>query len=193
VRRRRLRLPSSALVFVCVSVCVSVCLSLAAAAQVPSKGTLLVASASSSDPDLAATVVLLLRSDTQGAVGLILNQPTPVPLSTIFPKAESMIVYKGGPLRLGINGLIRTKGPRAGLSQVFGDVYLVSSKPDLEAMTAKRPPDTQMRVYVGLCGWTAGQLADELRRGVWWTQAPSAAIVFDPRPDSLWRRLSRRP
>jgi putative transcriptional regulator len=161
-----------------------------AAADGAFKGSLLVASRSNSDPELAGTVVLLLRSDAQGAIGIVVNQPTGVSVSTIFPRAGQMPVYKGGPLRMGINGLVRENAPTAGRSLVFGDVYLVSNKPDLDALVSGSPA-LPLRVYVGLCGWTAGQLAGELRRGVWSIHNPSAAIVFNPRPESIWRSLTK--
>ena len=41
-------------------------LSAQALAQSPARGSLLVASPASTDPDLARTVVLLLRTDSQG-------------------------------------------------------------------------------------------------------------------------------
>lgn len=177
--------PGSALIVLWLSLGVT-----AAAAEAPSKGWLLVASPSSDDPDLARTVVLLLRSDAQGAIGLIVNQPTPVPVTTLFARARSMMIYKGGPLRMGVNGLVREKSRAPARSLVFGDVYLVSSKPDLEALASKALPDGSLRVYVGLCGWTAGQLAGELQRGVWSLHSPSATVVFDPRPESVWSRLT---
>jgi putative AlgH/UPF0301 family transcriptional regulator len=100
-----------------------------------------------------------------------------------------MVLYKGGPLRMGINGLVRETRPVAGESRVFGDVYLISSKPDLEARLLKSPPGFPLRVYVGLCGWTAGQLADEIRRGVWSVRSASAAIVFAETSPRVFRGL----
>lgn len=174
---------------------IAVLLLRAVSAQSPSAGWLLVAAPASNDPELARTVVLLLRSDANGAVGLIVNEPSPVPVSTLFPRAasaraKSMPIYKGGPLRMGINGLVRGKSAGPDRSLVFGDVYLVSNKLDLEALVSQSPPDLSLRVYVGLCGWTPGQLKGELQRGVWSPHRPSAAVVFDPRPESVWQKLT---
>jgi hypothetical protein len=47
-------------------------------------GKLLVASRSLADPDFARTVVLLVRYDEKGALGLILNRRTDVPLSRVL-------------------------------------------------------------------------------------------------------------
>lgn len=161
------------------------------AAQEPARGSLLVASPASTDPDFDRSVVLLLRSDAQGSVGLIVNQPSPVPVGTLFSSARTGVIYKGGPLRMGINCLVRQKG--AGRSLVFGDVYLISGKPEIEALASHSRPDLPLRIYVGLCGWTAGQLQGELRRGVWSLHTPDAGIVFDPLPQSVWLKLIANP
>jgi hypothetical protein len=66
---------------------------------------LLVASRNLGDPHFAKTVILLARYDAQGALGLILNRRTDVPLSRVLesPKAakdRSDPIYLGGPLEM---------------------------------------------------------------------------------------------
>jgi hypothetical protein len=68
-------------------------------------GKLLVASRNLGDPHFAKTVILLIRYDAQGVLGLILNRRTDVPLSRVLesPKAakdRSDPVYLGGPLEM---------------------------------------------------------------------------------------------
>ena len=46
------------------------------AAQTVANGTLLVASPELSDPNFARAVVLVLRHDDEGTIGIILNRPT---------------------------------------------------------------------------------------------------------------------
>jgi hypothetical protein len=62
-------------------------------------GKLLVASRSLGDPDFAGTVVLLVRYDEKGALGLILNRRTDLPLSRVLDleaaKDRSDPVYLG--------------------------------------------------------------------------------------------------
>ncbi len=42
------------------------------------------------------------------------------------------------------------------------------------------------------CGWSRGQLENEVRQGSWQIFNRSADVVFDPDPKSLWRRLIAR-
>jgi putative transcriptional regulator len=168
-----------------------------ASPALPAAGRFLVASTDSRDPDFAATVILVLRSDANGAVGLIVNQPTKVTVADLFPRldpkqAGTIPIYKGGPVRLGINALLRRKAPSPGASGVFSEVELIAQRPLLEKAIADGTPAATLRVYVGSCGWTAGQLLDEIRRGVWSVTSASAAVIFDGRPETLWSRLNSK-
>jgi hypothetical protein len=55
-------------------------------------GKLLVASRSLGDPDFARTVVLLVRYDENGALGLILNRRTDVPISKLRKTAPTQSI-----------------------------------------------------------------------------------------------------
>jgi putative transcriptional regulator len=48
------------------------------------------------------------------------------------------------------------------------------------------------RVYAGYAGWSPGQLRKELLLAHWRVLPGDAATIFDPRPATLWRRLSQR-
>src|SRR5262245_30650641 len=76
-------------------------------------GKFLIAKRDLTDPNFAETVVLLIRYDEKGAMGLIVNRPTKVPLSKVFAdipaaKGRKDPVYLGGPVGLeGALGLLR--------------------------------------------------------------------------------------
>ncbi len=55
-------------------------------------GNLLVATRKSVDPELAKTVVLLVHFDEQGAIGLVVNRPSNVPMSEVFPALKTAAV-----------------------------------------------------------------------------------------------------
>jgi putative transcriptional regulator len=158
-------------------------------------GKFLIASRNEHDPDFAQTIILLLRSDERGAYGLIVNQPSSVAIASIFPDlkagaARRAPVYKGGPLRMGVNGLLRSRTKPESGSGVFGDVYVVGDKSAIKKAIEAGTPATSLHVYVGLCGWSpAGQLINEVQRGLWFIMDADAGIVFDPNPDSVWLRL----
>ena len=79
-------------------------------------GRLLVATPALIDPNFYRTVVLVVESGEDGAVGLILNRPLPALGADVLPQwepplAEPGAVYSGGPVeRATAIGLARRSG-----------------------------------------------------------------------------------
>ena len=136
------------------------------------------------------------RIGQPGAVGLIVNVRTDVQVAELFPELKraggAALLYKGGPLRQGLNGLLRSRTKPAGGSALFGDVYVIADPTALKKRIAAASPSESLRIYLGLCGWSAAQLRSEISRGVWRTTNPDAGVVFDPHPDTLWERLTAK-
>lgn len=160
-------------------------------------GKLLVASRDLGDPHFAQTVVLLVRQDAQGAVGLILNRRTSVPLSRVLKdlkaaKDRSDPVYLGGPLEPpNVFALLKSPSKIEGAEAVFGGVYLISAKNLFEQTISTRPDPAVFHVYLGYAGWTNEQLRREVELGAWFIFPATACTVFNSDPDSLWPEMIR--
>jgi putative transcriptional regulator len=145
-------------------------------------GSLLEATAKSHDYDFLQSVVLVIHSDSQSALGLMLNKPTAVPISEVLPeiKDKTVTVYAGGPIAIGVRGLVRTK-----TAPFFS---IVVNRPELLKLLSRDPHS--VRIYAGCAGWTARQLESEVGRGLWRPLPANADVVFDLHPETLWRRLT---
>lgn len=144
---------------------------LAAPALLEPPGRILVATPALRDPDFARTVIVLFTSGAQAAQGLMLNRPLP-------PRSGEPGAYAGGPVASGMRTLTpRQSGPEA--RRICPGVYLVNGQ----------TRDPGARLYLGYTGWSAPQLRDEIAHGLWRSIAGSSAVVFDPDPSTLWRRL----
>ncbi len=169
--------------------------SAAGAPATPARGSLLVSTPASRDNDFAQTVVLILHNDERGAVGIVLNRPLTMRLGEVFPDIHKgsgleQPAWAGGPLPIGINALLRTAHPPAGADAVLPGVAVLATRDLMRTQIAAGTPATRFRVYVGLCGWGAGQLRSEIRRGLWSLVPGTPTIVFDTAPATLWSRLS---
>jgi putative AlgH/UPF0301 family transcriptional regulator len=162
-------------------------------------GNFLVASRDLGDPNFSETVILLVRyDDEQGAMGLIVNRRSDLPLSRVFQdlkpaKGRTDLAYMGGPVEQGnVLALLKSSVKREEEEPVFPSVYLVSSKALLEKTLAEKADPSVFHVYLGYAGWGPGQLEHEVELGAWHIMPPDAASVFDDDPDSVWPRLIRR-
>lgn len=162
------------------------------------RGKFLIAPRESQDPNFAGTVVLLIHYDDDGAVGLVINRPTKLPLSQLFDEVRSArkigdVAYFGGPVELrDVLALCRSrKKPEASI-RMFGDVYLLSTKAGLEKALSSKPTPKTLRVYVGYTGWAPGQLEHELDLGAWRILPGDEESVFDADPAGVWPRLIDR-
>ena len=158
-------------------------------------GRILIATREVADPSFAQTVVLLTRYGRNGAMGLILNRPSDIPLSVALEgieqtKGRSDPIYIGGPVgRSGALALLRARAAPPGAARVLDGLFLISDREGLaEALKTKATPGS-LRVYLGYAGWGAGRLEAEVTGRMWHVITGTAGMVFDPYPGSLWRRL----
>jgi putative transcriptional regulator len=160
-------------------------------------GKLLIAERGLPDPNFAETVILLIEYREDGAVGVVVNRRTDVPLARAFPKLngvpESARIYAGGPVATTrMLGLLRAKTAAANVHHVVSDVYLAAEREPLEGLIASGTDPSRFRVYFGYAGWGPGQLQREAVQGGWHVVPGDGAVVFDPDPESVWRREIRR-
>ncbi|MCC9308526.1 YqgE/AlgH family protein [Kitasatospora sp. RB6PN24] len=163
-------------------------------------GRLLVATPVLTDPNFARAVVLLLDHDEQGALGVVLNRPTPVEVSDVLDGWSELtgsprVVFQGGPVgldsALAVAVVPGEPGPQdpLGWRRVHGAIGLV----DLEA-----PPQVlagelgALRVFAGYAGWTPGQLEQEIAEGAWYLVDAEPGDISCPAPERLWRSVLRR-
>jgi putative AlgH/UPF0301 family transcriptional regulator len=160
-------------------------------------GKLLVASRGLGDPDFAETVVLLVRYDEKGVLGLILNRRTDIPISQVLDleaaKKRTDPVYLGGPVGpSAVFALLESSARMEKAEKIFGNVYLISDKELFEQAISARPDPGVFHVYLGYAGWTQDQLRAETRSGAWFILPADAATVFTTDPDSLWRQMIKK-
>ena len=160
------------------------------------KGRLLVASPSLSDPNFRRAVVLLLEHSDEGALGLVLNRPTPLVAREALPGtlAESMPdderVYQGGPVQPeAVIVLADFTDTTLAASVAFDRVGIVD--PDADASRLGGAVRA-IRAYGGYAGWGEGQLEQEIAEEAWIDASPASEDVFGDDPDGLWSRVLER-
>jgi putative transcriptional regulator len=159
-------------------------------------GDLLVATPGLLDPNFERSVVLLLDTDEDGALGVVLNRPTAVAVAEILPDwvqrvGAPDVLFQGGPVSTD-SALAVATSPTAepvGFRRLFDDVGIV----DLDTPTEIAGPAlSRLRIFAGYAGWGSEQLADEIRTGSWYVVPSVPGDLFAGEPEALWTRVLRR-
>jgi putative transcriptional regulator len=170
----------------------------ALAQSVDEHAFLLVAKPGMLDPTFQGTVVLGVRPDETGPVGLILNRPSSGTLNSVFPNRPEFAkrtdrVYLGGPVEAdALLFAFRSKTKPAKGVSVDGDIY-ISGFSEVLAEVLKHPEEAaQQRFFSGFSGWAPGQLEDEIERGGWYVLHFDARALFEMNPRTLYEEMLRR-
>lgn len=161
-------------------------------------GVLLVAQPEMDDPNFADTVVLVLDVDDEGALGVVLNQPSPLMVATVFEQwrdlvDEPEVLFRGGPV--GTDGalalvLLRDAGNAPfGVRPVLGPLGVLDLDSPVETVEERV---VGLRIFAGYAGWGAGQLESEIEAGAWYVVPAHPHDPFVPDIADLPRAVLRR-
>lgn len=152
-------------------------------------GKILVAAKSLHDPMFGQSLVLIIRDDEKGPIGLVLNRPSKTTLKSVFeevnadislPETDQSVIHMGGPVHGPLTAL-HTASEFAEI-EVLPGLYWSSTTENLTKIVASGKP---YRVFTGYSGWSAGQLESEVSQGFWSFLDGDQKYVFQDDP-MIW-------
>ena len=161
------------------------------------RGHLLLAGAGLFDPNFRRTVILIGEHSEEGAMGVVLNRPSPIPVDEAVPPLAELarltgsdgLVYVGGPVQPdAIVVLADFEEPERAGVLVLGAIGFVPGDVETDSLDGLR----RARVFAGYAGWGAGQLEKELAESSWIVEPALPDDIFTPDPESLWSAILRR-
>ena len=158
----------------------------------PPTAILLVARAELPDSDFADSVVLVMNHLGPAPVGIIVNRPTQVAVSELFPDLKRLArlndkMYFGGPVEFGsVWFLFRAAKPPEHAIQAFEGVYLSADRELLLQLLGRDKPMDGLRVFIGHAGWAPGQLEAEIDRGDWTLERANSDAIFNDKSKHPW-------
>ncbi len=161
-------------------------------------GMFLLAPRKAADSSFAETVILLVRVDETGSMGLVINRPTTLAINSVFhdiPAARKITekCYAGGPVQPDTAlALYRSAQKEKDASAIFGNVYLVSTITALTRIFNTKPEAGNFHAYLGYTGWGPGQLEHEMNAEVWRVLPADAESVFSSDPSAVWPSLIKQ-
>ena len=164
-------------------------------------GQLLVAAPTIGDPRFYHTVILLLREDKNGALGIVINRPVGERSIESLLKATGaagegvegkLRVFAGGPVEPQLGFIVHTADYRRPETLVVdGRVAMTASPQILQDIGHHHGPKESLFAF-GYAGWGPGQLAAEMARHDWFTTPEEPKLVFDADRAGLWEDAMAR-
>ena len=164
-------------------------------------GQLLIAAPTIGDPRFAHTVILMVRHDTEGALGIVINRPVGERSTAALLEATGhndpdiagiLRVFAGGPVQPELGFVIHsTEYRRAETVDVDGRVAMTASRQVLLDIGHNQGPEKSL-FALGYAGWGPGQLEGELANHNWFTTPEELKLVFDDDRENLWEDAMAR-
>jgi putative transcriptional regulator len=144
------------------------------------------------------TVIMVTEHDQNGSVGLVLNRSSQ---TSIVEFAQSLgmhvdvpgFVYMGGPINTKSLSFLHTNDWQSKNTMRINNEFSLSSADDILPRLAAGDTPERWRLFVGMCGWTQGQLIGEIQgKSPWnittsWCWANSSInLVFDSDNKDQW-------
>lgn len=156
-------------------------------------GHFLVASRYLRDPNFTRSVVLMIRHDDEGAVGVVINRPADKTVREVWdaigydPCDRDDRIYVGGPVP-GPLVAVHTLEPFSERELVPG-VHVAMHRDAIDVIVRKK--SVSLRLYSGHAGWGSGQLEGELEAGGWLTTEATKDDIFADHK-LIWKNVTQR-
>lgn len=160
-------------------------------------GQFLIAMPSMEDGRFARSVVYICAHSADGAMGIVINQVAPQidfvdlliqldiipdgPEIRLPPKANRMVVQRGGPVETGRGFVLHSADYFIENSTlpIADNVCLTATLEILKAIVSGSGPRNAM-LALGYAGWGPGQLEAEIQQNGWLHCAAPSDLIFDP-------------
>jgi putative transcriptional regulator len=145
-------------------------------------GLLLSATALLDDTVFEKAHILITEFNTNGALGFVVNKPFGRSLTELaeFKNGRPFPLYEGGPVDQQHLFFIHQRPDliEDGTAVGNGIYYSGNFKQAVEAVNSTALTSAQLKIFVGYCGWDAGELEAEIAEGSWEPEDAVGSLVF---------------
>jgi len=160
-------------------------------------GRLLVATPKMVDPTFAQSVIYMVAHDTDGALGVIVNEPVKeISFAELFDLMRlsrgdlmgKLTVHFGGPVEPRVGFVLHSKDFMLAQHELTAGDMAVTTDPEMLAAIAGGHGPAKYIVSLGYAGWGPGQLEMEMQQGDWLVVPSDPDLIFAPDPQQTWQR-----
>lgn len=159
------------------------------------EGQFLVAMPDMADERFAESVILLVGHGSEGAMGLVVNHELanlrladildeldlgdPDAVIRLPDSIRQRAVMRGGPVEKGRGFVLHSSDYQSGHTYPVTEGICMTATVDILRAMAFGPVPRASLFALGCCGWSAGQLEDEISDNGWLTAPFSQELVFE--------------
>lgn len=163
------------------------------------KNNFLIAMPSLDDDLFHQSVVYICDHNEQGAMGLIINQPSEYKLDNLLDHfdipydvetAKQTPIYIGGPVEKEQGLLLHNCPDDDEDSVLIGNNIFLSSSADALKTLAHKTDTHDIRITLGYASWYPGQLEQEIADNAWLTSEADNDILFNSSGQQSWQRAA---
>lgn len=164
---------------------------------------LLIAMPSMEDPNFSRTVTLICEHNQDGAMGIVVNQPTTIFVDELLSNIESTDssdkpedkkpanlhdpVYAGGPVQIDRGFILHDSDKQWESTHIIDNHLSLTTSEDILIAVAQGKGPENILIALGYAGWGAGQLEEEISANSWLTVPYDTQILFDTPVDKRWQ------
>lgn len=169
---------------------------------------LLIAAPNMRDPNFARSVVLMAEHGEDGAIGFIVNKPTPLTLGTLLHGVDedlarevedselaARLIHIGGPVQRHIAWVLYRRDDDEVLDEgsiTIGDELVVGASMDTLRAFVTGERNGPFQVLLGYSGWGEQQLEGEITRGSWLPLELGDDLAFGVPAEDCWEEAVKR-
>ncbi len=163
------------------------------------EGYFLISTPKMPDPRFQERLIYMCVHNEEGAMGLIVNQPTfEVSFDDILRSAHITVsektfppVYLGGPVELNAAFFLFASDYVANTQIAVSDTISLSSDPQVLRDVAMGTGPHSYIFALGYAGWGPGQLEYELTENGWLTLPANDQVLFQTPDDDKWKQAAQ--
>ena len=153
------------------------------------------------NPFFYQSVVLICQHNKQGAMGLIINQPSIMNIFELLEQENIHLklnktqvtkkVFTGGPVNPQKGFVIHTGDNKTWHKslEINQDLQVTTSVDILENLFSKNSPK-KFIVALGYCVWEQGDLEQEMADNFWLTSDVDNDFIFNQNPNNAWEQAA---
>jgi putative transcriptional regulator len=145
------------------------------------------------DPNFEKAVIVITEYNDNGALGFVVNKPFARRLNELveFKNAAPFALFAGGPVDTeNLFVLHRRTDLVTGNKFLFRNVYMGGDfQQIIQCINKGSLTNNDIKLFIGYCGWDAGELEAEIEEGSWIVTETDDEIIFN-KGEGCWEKLN---